>query len=200
MPDLANGNYVSQADADRQWVPAARDVLAETAREYGAWITHEELSQRIQASTGITTRQPAEEWVGRVLGKVATLAEQRGEPRLASLCVAEDQSIGKGYVSADPYADERTRERLAAEDRLDCYRWAGAEMPVDCGVATLPPLVLERLSRGRTRSTGRVRERREPARPATPALREVTCTSCFMVVPAAAECRECGSSLPAHGA
>ena len=68
MPELANGQYVSQADAARQWWPVAREVLLETARDYGAWITHDDLSERIQAATGITTRQPAEGWIGRVLG------------------------------------------------------------------------------------------------------------------------------------
>ena len=91
MPELANGKYVSQADAVRQWWPAAREVLVETAREYGAWITYDDLSARIQASTGITTKQPVDEWIGRVLAAMATDAEQRGEPRLTSLCVTAER-------------------------------------------------------------------------------------------------------------
>ena len=82
MPELANGKYVSQADAVRQWWPAAREVLVETAREYGAWITYEDLSARIQASTGITTKQPVDEWIGRVLGAAwrAALAASIEDP------------------------------------------------------------------------------------------------------------------------
>lgn len=202
MPDLANGQYVSQADADRQWWPVAREVLIEVAREYGAWITHDELSQRIQASTGITTRQPLQEWIGRVLGKVAADADRRGEPQLASLCVSPELTVGKGYPGAAADADERTREQAAAADRFACYRWHGATMPLDGGAPTLTPGVRERLDRPRVsrRSAG---SRPPSARAASPraasprpALREVTCPHCFMVVPAAPTCRDCGDPLP----
>ncbi|MFC7430482.1 MULTISPECIES: hypothetical protein [unclassified Agrococcus] len=194
MPDLASGKYVSQSDALRQWAPAARIVLVETAHDYGAWITEEQLAERIQAATGITTRQPADEWMGAVLARVAADAASRGEPRLASLCVRADLSVGD-HAGAAPGEGVQARERQAAEDRLECYRAFGAELPADGGRPQLTP---------RTSARPATRERRAPrersAARATPApnggMREITCTSCFMVVPAAATCRECGAPLP----
>lgn len=194
MPDLANGNYVSQADADRQWVPAARDVLIETAREYGAWITDDDLSERIQARTGITTRQPTADWIGRVLGKVADDARKRGEPQLASLCLQADLRIGAGYAGVATGTDVRTRERIAAEDRYACYRWHGATMPEDGG----EPVVLARVPDRpeRARAAPRTRAAPRASTPPRAQMREVTCPSCFMVVPAAPTCRDCGGQLP----
>lgn len=197
MPELANGKYVSQADAVRQWWPAAREVLVGTAREYGAWITYEDLSGRTQTRTGITTKQPVEEWIGRVLGAVATDAEQRGEPRLTSLCVTAERRIDEGYVGVPAGTDARTRERVAAEDRLECYRFHGASMPEDGGQpVVLAPAVAPSVRRTRS-STPRSAGPRAAVAPARPAMREVTCPSCFMVVPAAATCRDCGEPLPA---
>ena len=189
MPDLANGSYVSQSDALRLWWPAARDALLEVARDYGAWITHEQLGERIQASTGVTTRQPVAEWIGRVLDRVADDAESRGEPHLTSLCVGPDMAIGADYRWAPSGGGERAREQAAAEDRFQCYRFFGATLPADGGAPQLTPRAASRV----------VRERRPAATPRpAPSLtmREVTCTSCFMLVPAAAECRECGAPLP----
>ena len=194
MPHLANGKYVSQADAIRQWTPAAREVLIETARQYGGWITYQELSDRIQKSTGITTDQLLAHWIGRVLGAVAADAEQRGEPRLTSVCVTAERLIGDGYPGVPAGTDARTRERVAAEDRLECYRFFGATMPADGGT----PTVLAPLPARPARSDRPVRSRAAAA-PTAPsaALRETTCPHCFMVVPAAAACRDCGGALTA---
>lgn len=194
MPHLANGKYVSQADAIRQWTPAARDVLIETAREYGGWIAYQDLSDRIQASTGITTDQLLAHWIGRVLGAVAADAEQHGEPRLTSVCVTVERLIGDGYPGVPAGTDARTRERVAAEDRLECYRFFGATMPADGGT----PTVLARVPDRPARAERPVRSRVAAAPVAPPAaLRETTCPHCFMVVPAAATCRDCGGALAA---
>lgn len=193
MPHLANGKYVSQADAIRQWAPAARDALIETAGEYGAWVTFEALSGRVQARTGITTNQPPEEWIPRVLGAVAADAQHRGEPRLTSLCVTAERLVGDDYPGVPAGTDARTRERVAAEDRLECYRFFGATMPADGG----QPVVLAPLPERRPRSRAtRASAPRASAAP-RPAMRETTCPNCFMVVPAAATCRDCGEPLPA---
>lgn len=195
MPDLASGKYVSQSDALRRWAPAARDVLIDVAHEYGAWITEEDLGRRVQAATGVTTRQPADEWVGGVLARVAADAATRGEPRLASLCVRADLSVGD-HAGAAPGEGVQARERQAAEDRLECYRAFGAELPADGGRPQLTPRTS---ARPVTRARKAPRERAATRAPAasTGGMREVTCVECFMVVPAAATCRECGAALPA---
>lgn len=197
MPELANGKYVSQSDAIRRWWPAARTVLVETAGEYGAWISYQELSDRIQASTGITTNQPAEEWIGRVLSAVAADAEQRGEPRLTSLSLTSERRIADDYPGVADGTDARTRERVAAEDRLECYRAFGAEMPADGGTPTLLAApVPDRLARATRSRPARTRTTPAAAPPAA-VMRETTCPHCFMVVPTAATCRDCGGTLAA---
>lgn len=191
MPELANGKYVSQADANRQRWPAARELLVELAHDYGAWITEDELGERVQQSTGVVTSQPAPEWMGRVLGLVAADAEQRGGPRLASLCVTGELRVGDSHPGASAGTDARTRERVAAEDRLECYRSFGATMPADGGTPTVLAPVPDRLARA-TRSRAAAAS---PALAPAAAMRETTCPHCFMVVPVAAECRDCGGAL-----
>lgn len=194
MPELANGKYVSQADAIRQWWPAAREVLVQMARDYGGWITEDDLASRVQQITGVTTSQPAPDWIGRVLASVATDAEQRGEPRLASLCVTAERRVGVGHPGASGLLDARVREQLAAEDRLECYRSFGATMPADGGSPTVLAPVLSRPAR-----SDRPSRSQAAASPAPPraVMRETTCPHCFMVVPVAATCRDCGGSLVA---
>ena len=192
MPELANGKYVSQADAIRQWWPAARDVLVETARDYGAWITEDDLGALVQQRTGVATNQPAPEWIGRVLCSVAADAEQRGEPRLTSLCVTAERRVGDSHPGASTGLDARTRERVAAEDRLECYRFFGATMPADGGSAVMLAPVLT--VRERPARPARSRPAAAPVPPPA-VMRETTCPHCFMVVPVADTCRDCGGAL-----
>ncbi|HET8868632.1 MAG TPA: hypothetical protein VFM87_09910 [Agrococcus sp.] len=146
MPDRADGKYVSQADAMALWWPAAREVLLEVGRE-GATVTEQQLAEQIQSATGVTTRQPAQEWIGRVLERVASDSASRSEADLTSVCVRPRPA------AAERKAPRRTAARAAAP--------------------------------------------RTPARPAPqPALREVTCPSCWMLVPAAPRCRNCDEPLP----
>ena len=195
MPELANGKYVSQADAIRQWWPAGRDVLVETAHDYGAWITEDDLGALVQERTGVATNQPAPEWIGRVLGSVAADAEQRGEPRLTSLCVTAERRVGDSHPGAEAATDARTRERVAAEDRLECYRFFGATMPADGGTATVLAPVSSRPARAERPS--RSQAAAAPSTPPSAVMRETTCPHCFMVVPVAATCRDCGEPLAA---
>ncbi|ERG64272.1 hypothetical protein L332_07375 [Agrococcus pavilionensis RW1] len=196
MPELANGKYVSQADAIRQWWPAARDALIETAGEYGAWLSFEALSGRVQARTGITTNQPPEEWIPRVLGAVATDAERRGEPRLTSLCVTAERRVAEDYAGVPAGTDAPTRERVAAADRLECYRAFGATMPDDGGAPTLlAPLPASTARPARAERPARTRAAAPKAASAPSGMRETTCPHCFMVVPVAPTCRDCGEPL-----
>lgn len=197
MPDLASGKYVSQSDALRAWTPAAREVLRETASVYGAWVTEEELGRRVQAETGVTTKQPADEWVGALLARVAADAVTREEPRLASLCVRADLSVGDHAGSA-PGVGVHARERQAAQDRLDCYRAFGATLPDDGGQPQLTPRRSVSQPPSRARTATRERSAPRAPRPApNGTMRVVTCTSCFMEVPAGATCRDCGATLSA---
>jgi len=176
MPHRANRTFVSNSDALTAWTPLARDVLLETAHGYHATIGADALAQAVQTRSGIVADQPVDTWIGKLLDRVALDAEKRGEPPLAALCPRSDDS------AADATA------------RLACYRAYADDLPADGGQ---PGIIFHVAPARRPRATGT----RAPAerRPVTPAnqLREVTCTSCWMIVPARETCTSCGAPLPA---
>lgn len=175
MPHRANGSYVSNADALTAWTPAARDALLATAATYHALLRAEDLAVQVQRQTGIATDQPAALWVPKLLERVAADVERREEPPLAALCV----------IDAD--------DDDAAQNRLLCYRAYATDLPADGGVPARAPraaVTVRREPRTRNATTPRVREK------PTSQLREVTCTSCFMIVAARETCSSCGAPLP----
>src|SRR5262245_31595094 len=90
VPADRSGAYVSQADAIASWTLVAYDELLGTAGRYNGLITYKELSQRVQAVSGITTNQRLDYWIGGLLENVAIEATRRGEPPLTALCVHQD--------------------------------------------------------------------------------------------------------------
>jgi hypothetical protein len=173
MPHRPNGQYVSNADALTAWTPAAREVLLETARTYHAVVAPEVLAARVQESTGISTDQEPTAWIGRLRERVAADAQRRDEPPLAALC---------------PLGSD---DDAAAEDRLRCYREYALDLPADGGVpARVRVAPVRRETRARSSAP-------RPRPSAEPRLREVTCTSCFMIVAVRETCSSCGAPLPA---
>lgn len=174
MPHRANRTFVSNSDALTAWTPPARDALIETARSYHATIAAEQLADAVQARSGITADQPADAWLGKLLDRVALDAEKRGEPPLASLC---------------PRADDDSE---AAAARLECYRAYADDLPEDGGQ---PGAVHRVAPNRRTRSTAnRAPAERRRAAPVNQ-MREITCTNCWMIVPARETCTSCGAPL-----
>lgn len=114
--------------------------------------TYLELTEHVQASSGIRTRMLIGSWSGKLLERVAQLAADRGEPPITSLCVHQDGTIGTGYhrapksVLSAPDADV---DDLAAEHRLLCYRKYASELPSDGGIATVTPTVAQARPRRR---------------------------------------------------
>ncbi len=177
---------------------AARHVLADTAGEYHAVITVADLAEAVQQRTRIRTRQAASLWLGDVLYRVAKACHGRREPLLGALCVGPDGRMSDWYadtvttVRGDTIADA---EQHAAEERLDCYRVHGAELPPGGGEPALPP---RREPARRAPGTSRARR---PA--AAPAARRTTtsrkpepapaplCPTCFMVLPSTGICDTC---------
>lgn len=176
MPHRANGSYVSNSDALTAWTPIAHERLLSTARSYHAVITDEELAAAVQAESGILHDQPAHAWIGKLLEKVGSEIRRRDEPPLASLCLGDSD------------------DGLKAERRLLCYRAYADDVPADGGVAEVHRRVTatpRRETRARATATPRIRMT------ATPSLREVTCTSCWMIVAARPTCSSCGAPLEA---
>jgi hypothetical protein len=87
MPHRANRSYVSNADAYTAWAPFAREILLATAASERGVITYSDLASAVQEQSGISTDQPAAEWVGKLLARVDTDAAKRGEESLAAHCV-----------------------------------------------------------------------------------------------------------------
>lgn len=192
MPHRPNGKYVSNSDALTLWEPIAREALIRTAHRYRTTISYQELADLVQESSGVSTDQLMTHWIGHLLERVAVAAEAQGEPPLTALCVRQDGSIGEGY-GGSRLAEGTDLEALAASDRFRCYQRYATDLPADGGEPA--PLVRVTLRREpRERSTA---PRSAPRPPATAAPTEVTCPSCWMIVPIATTCRSCGEPLPA---
>jgi hypothetical protein len=176
MPHRANGSYVSNSDALTAWTPIAHEKLLATARTYHAVLTHDELATVVQDESGISHDQPAGYWVGKLLDRVAAEAQRRDEPPLAALCLGDSD------------------DQLRAERRLLCYRAYADDVPADGGVAEVHRRVAPSRET-RQRAAASPRRASTPRPPATPTLREVTCPSCWMIVPDRPTCSSCGASL-----
>lgn len=186
---------------------AARHVLADVAGDYHAVITVPEFARQIQDRTRIRNRQAPGLWIGDVLYRVAQDCHRRREPLLGALVVGADGQMPDWYadtvnaVRGDVITSPQTH---AAEERLECYRRHGADLPADGGEAALPPMreparraarpASSRTStpRASTPRTPRVAAARKPAAPAKPAPpAEKLCPTCFMVLPATGSCDNC---------
>jgi hypothetical protein len=162
------------------WSRMGRDKLVETARSYSAVITYSELAEHVQEASGLHTRQLMRYWIGGVLFRVAEDCGRRGEPMLTALCVRQDGTVGDGYVGAVRtvygYEPEQPDDH-AAEQRFECYRHFGAQLPPDGGRPTVTAQVQARRDKqGSTRHTAR---------------RGAVCPSCFTEMPVSGSCVFC---------
>jgi hypothetical protein len=169
---------VGQDEARAAWADAARDVLLPTARNYRELVTVKELAAAVQEQTGITTTQQTTYWIGDVLSRVADECGSRGEPILSSLCVDASGSVGPGYAASV----ERVRgeapedgDMHAAEERLACHRFFGADLPTGGGTRSL---------------SSQEKTRRDRAKKAAP-YDGNTCPKCNMELPASGMCDYC---------
>lgn len=173
------------------WALAARHALADTAMEYHGILTVPDLASAVQRRSRIRTKQAPGLWMGDVLYRVAQECHGRGEPLLNSLCVSAEGFMDDWY--ADTVLTVRgvrvtDPEQHAAEERLECYRFHGAEMPAGGGVPALPPRRTALVRQPRTSSRTSSRAPR-PARPQPPV--EKLCPTCFMALPATGVCDNC---------
>lgn len=172
---------VDWKDAVAAWAAAGGPVLRAAATEYGAYLTYQQLASEVQHAAGIETGVPFRHWIGQVLGAIAS--EQRArpdEPILTSLVVRADGTIGDGYAIPVEERDgvvPGDLEMHAAQERLRCYEFFGAELPPDGGVPQL---------------TAAVSARRQNARRNSPTPKPV-CPVCFLQLPATGVCDSCNS-------
>ncbi|MBF6327602.1 hypothetical protein IU452_03615 [Nocardia transvalensis] len=164
---------------------AAHEVLAETARGYGHFVTLNELAEQVQERSGVRTDAPTRTWVDAVLRKVARRCHSAGEPPLTALCVRQNHTVTDSYkyvleLAALPVPDDI--ELHAAYARWQCYAAYGTDVPA--GVPPLTPKVAAR--RGQT-----------PARrpePTPEPVRTRVCDECFIQLPASGVCGFCNPS------
>ena len=168
-----DGTPTSETIALETWARTARDVLVRTAATYHGVIRDTELAEELQATTGIRTTRSFDRWLPKILGPIARLCEQTGEPPLTSLVIGTSDDLE------------------SARARLECYQWAGSA-PADGGVpAQLPGSAPRRTSRPRATST-RAGTAAPPKRRVAKTDRPVAvCPTCFMALPATGVCDNC---------
>jgi hypothetical protein len=178
---VADDAPVDPADAQAAWIPLAREALERTAREYHGVIRYGELAEEVQEKSGIRTRQVVRSWIGDILAGVSRDCQERSEPLLSALCVQQDGTIGAGFgaalVESRGGPEPADLDQAAAEERLECYRYFGAQLPADGGRAALTPEVFKR------RNVAARKARAERVRP--------SCPSCHIALPASGVCEYC---------
>ena len=176
----ADESPVEFEDAVAVWAPAAYAALRETATRYRATMTYKELGEAVQRQTGIRTRTTLAKWIVPVLAGVARECIENKEPLLIALCVTADGSVAAGYDEAvkEKYEEEpKDLDVHAAAERLNCYRFFGAELPADGGSPVLTKQVA-------AKKRAAAQDRKRP-----------TCPTCFLELPANGVCDYC-----VHGA
>ena len=174
----ADGSAVEFNDAKAAWALSAREVLIRTAKHYNAHVTYKELAEQVQELSGIRTRSPMRHWIGSVLGLSVDDSHQRGEPALTALCVHQDETVAESYTYVLTLAGldvPKDLEKHAANARLECHRFFGADLPPGGGRATLTPLV----------AAARERAAKAVERPI------FLCQSCFTQLPNSGQCDNC---------
>lgn len=148
---VSDGTPVPFAEAKRVWAEVAYNVLVTTATKYNHYVTYSELAHQVLKESGINYRPHQRNWIGKVLGLVARRCVEAGEPPLTALCVSTgDECVGVGYEYVLKLTGESVPDDLqphAAEARLQCYRFYGAELPRGGGEPTLTRRVAERRAR-----------------------------------------------------
>ncbi len=202
-----NASVIGAEASRATWALAARERLLETAREYHATISYKDLADFVQERSLVRTTQLHMHWIGDVLSRVSVSCIENGEPLLSSLCVDSRGRVGPGYTVV---VEDHRREPLphpdehAARERLQCYRYFGADLPEGGGVVAMPlveqPARADRAPRVRRttapvepkpRKISAARVTAEAAAAAPLAATASICPVHFTVLPATGVCDDC---------
>jgi hypothetical protein len=198
---------IGSEDAHATWALAARMRLEEVARDYHAVIGYAELADWVQRRSRVRTRQQPGQWMPDVLFRTMQDNRERREPFLASLCVDASGRVLSNYPGCVQYlrgAEPADADRHAAEERLACYRWFGAELPEGGGEPGPMPSarpVRRTPAEGGTARAARDRSARDRSgaptqRTARPRVARTDvvpaiCPRCYMALPASGQCDSC---------
>ncbi len=202
-----NAATVGTDHSHATWALAARERLEEAAQEYGAAVRVSELADFVQRRSLIRSSAASTSWLGDVLGRVATGCADRREPLLSALCVDARGRVVSSYATSLRVLRGEVAEDVdaqAAQERLACHRYFGAELPEDGGRPTVfitQPAVRERApraARAPRASTGTATRSRSATatkaatRTAPPPPAPVkTCPVHFTVLPPSGVCDYC---------
>lgn len=178
---VSDGSAVDFPDARRSWAEIGHPFLVALAGTFGGLVSYKDFAEEVQSGAGIRTRVLLTNWIGKLLGDIARQAMANGEPSLTSLVVRQNGTIGPGYAEVYEQrglAVPADLEQAAANDRFECYRNFGADIPLD-GKPMLTPQVVA------------TRSRQRRAAPAPP--RQV-CPSCFRHLPYSGVCDMCSDA------
>ena len=195
----SEGNtVVDDAAAIEAWSRAARPVLVQVARHYGALTSPADLAEEVQALSGVRTREAPAVWVDDVLDAVAVECIARDEPWLSAFCVGVDGRMGERYRAIVGSVDSGASdiEMHAANQRVEAHRYHGATLPVDGGRPTLPPELAKQRTSAPKSTTTRTRTARAkapaaPRRHKNPEITRAVCPTCFLQLPATGRCDNC---------
>jgi hypothetical protein len=178
------GRIVGRAAAEAAWLPAGRELLGQIAARPMATISQSDFAAQVQHASGVTALGGTNKWLAHCLAALAEANAAEGVPCLTSLVVSADGKVGEAYDDAlqaygvAPAASNRERESRAAQDRIGCYRWAGAPEPRGGWHAKVPV-------------TRAAPTRERVAAPKTPERAIDYCPNCFTALPATGVCDFC---------
>ena len=75
--------------------------------------------------------------VGALGGREVALLVDEPQAGVHEARAGAERRVGDSHPGASGLLDARAREQRAAEDRLECYRSFGAELPADGGTPTV---------------------------------------------------------------
>lgn len=178
---VSDGSHVDFSAAISAWTSAALCVLERVAHSYHATISYKDLGDQVQEARGIRTRVLLMNWIGQVLDGASRESHRKGQPMLSALCVHSDGTVGAGYGEAvaenygRPPAD---LDMHAAEERLRCYQYFGADLPLCGGTPVLTPQVAARRARAAAQAKVQAPERSY-------------CPRCHIALPVSGICDYC---------
>lgn len=188
MPDLTaslreplrDDETAFQRDIER-WAQAAVPVLQDVAGTYGNFIAYKALATRVFDATQASTRMLVPNFSSRLLNRVIQICLERDLPPLTSLVVsATDGTVGAGFDAVLRASGREVpgtpleRERIAAAERLACYRAYCKDMPADAAPQLTP----------------KYEARVNPVKKEAPKPKPV-CDSCGIQLPATKVCDYC---------
>ena len=180
-----DGTPVAFADATYEWAHAGYDVLVDVARKPDGHITYQDIADTIQATSGILTRAPMRNWIGKPLALVAEMCVRNCEPQLTALVVSTGTlAVGDGYANTYTIAGQplpKNIQRAAAETRGECYDYFGRREPVGWDRTKLTGRT------GATRRTVRTRTAKPKSEPIPPKI----CPICNLQLLPSGVCGEC---------